>query len=330
MPSAPFDPNIQSEKIAFDADQMIGCKGCGRMNPPNRFKCLYCAHELEVQIDAGSLKPVLRKLELWERGFNVVVKEKGSGADIEKIAVLLSMEPAAVEDILSMGVPLPLARVDSEKEALFLQTSLEPLGLDCSIVSDNDLASDTLPVRLRGLALSDGLITVTEFNTGNERTHDIADLVLVVSGSLTQGRVDSLEKRKRGGPGKVLHETATTSDEAVLDIYTRGDRIGYRINQAGFDFSCLGPDKGLLAGENMRQLAVRLKQAAPALKVVDDYPRVCHALAGIWDVEFKNDSQGLKRSGIARFGLGRVESTNNLDQFTKYSRLQQHLYEAEK
>jgi len=329
MPSAPFDPNIQSEKIAFDPDQMIGCKGCGRMNPPNRFKCLYCAHELDVPVDAGSLKPVLRKLELWERGFNVVVKEKGSGADIDKIAALLSMQPATVEDILSTGVPLPLARVDSEKEALFLQTSFEPLGLDCSIVSDVDLTPDTLPVRLRGVALSDGSVTVTEFNTGDERTHDIGELVLAVSGSIIQGRVDSLEKRKRG-ESKVLDETATTSDEAVLDIYTRGDRIGYRINQAGFDFSCLGPDKGLLAGENMRQLAVRLEQEAPALKVVNDYTRVRQALTGIWDVESKNDSQGLKRSGIGRFGFGRVSSTNNLDQFTKYSRLQRHLYEAQK
>jgi hypothetical protein len=329
MPSAPFDPNIQSEKIAFDPDQMIACKGCGRMNPPNRFKCLYCAHELDVPVDAVSLKPVLRKLELWERGFNVLVQEKGSGADVEKIAALFSMEPTAVEEILSAGVPLPLARVDSEKEALFLHTTLEPLGVDCSIVSDAELATDTLPVRLRGLALSDGSITVTEFNTGDERTHDMGELVLAISGSIIQGRVDSLEKRK-GGENKVLNETATTSDEAVLDLYTRGDPVGYRINQTGFDFSCLGADKGLLAGENMRQLAVRLKQEAPALKLVNDYPRVRQALAGIWDVESRNDSEGLKRTGIARFGLNRVASTNNLDQFTKYSRLQQHLYETQK
>ena len=329
MPSAPFDPNIQSEKIAFDPDQMIACKACGRMNPPNRFKCLYCADELDVKIDVASLKPVLRKLELWERGSNVIVQEKGSGADVEKIAALLSMEPGGIEDILSTGVPLPLARVETEKEALFLQTSLEPLGLDCSIVSDIDLASETLPVRLRRLALSDGSITVTEFNTGDERTHDINDLVLAVSGSIVQGRVDSLEKRTRG-ENRVLNETATTSDEAVLDLYTRDNTIGYRINQTGFDFSCLGPDKGLLAGENMRQLGIRLKQEAPELKVVDDYPRVRRGLTGIWDVESRNDSEGLKRTGITRFSLNRVSSTNNLDQFTKYSRLQRHLYEAQK
>lgn len=330
MPSAPYDPNIQSEKIAFDADEMIACKDCGRMNPPNRFKCLYCAHELDVQISAHSLKPNLRKLELWESGWNIIAHEQGSRTDIDKIAALLSMEPANIDDILSTGVPLPVARVETEKEALFLQTSLAQLGMKSSVVSDVDLAPDTLPVRLRGLGLSDGSLTVTEFNTGQTKTFEPADLVVAVSGSITQGRVDLLEKRKRGGQGKVLDETAVTSDEAVLDIYTRGDSIGYRINQAGFDFSCLGPDKGLLAGENMRQLTVRLNQEAPELIVSSDYHRVRHALAGIWDVETKNDSQGIKRAGIGRFGLGRVTSTSNLNQFTKYSRLQRHLYETQK
>ena len=331
MSSTPFDPNIQSEKISFDAEEMIACEGCGRMNPPNRFKCLYCARDLEVSLsDAASVRPVLRKLELWERGFNVVVLEVSSGADAEKIAAFLSMDVAHIKDILDAGVPLPLARVESEKEANFLQNSLAKIGLKCVIVSDVDLAPDTLPVRLRALDISDETIAVWDFNTGEAKIHDLGDLVLAVTGSITHGRVDSLEKRLRGGKKRVLDETATTSDEAVLDIYTCESVIGYRINQAGFDFSCLGDDKSLLAGENLRLLVVRLKENAPQLNVINDYDRIRHALTGIWDIDSRNDPQGPKRSGFAKVEFGSVSLTSNLNQFTKYSRLRRHVYEAKR
>jgi hypothetical protein len=331
MPSAPFDPNIQSEKIAFDPDQMIACGGCGRMNPPNRFRCLYCAHELEVDLNnAALLRPVLRKLELWERGFNVVSGAKEPNADVDGIAKLLSIDAAHLTDILSAGVPLPLARVESEKEASFLNASLTELGLKCLVIGDADLAPETLPVRLRGMEVSDTTIVTIDFNTDSIEAHDIRDLILAVPGSITLGRVDSLEKRGRGGKSKLLDETATTSDESVLDIYDRNGTIGYRINQTGFDFSCLSENKGLIASENMRSLLQRLKQAAPELKVADDYVRVRHLLSGVWDVEFRNDSQGVKRFGLGKVELGRVASTSNLNQFTKYSRLQRHLYEAQK
>jgi hypothetical protein len=128
----------------------------------------------------------------------------------------------------------------------------------------------------------------------------------------------------------LLDETSITSDEAVLDIYFVDDSLGYRINQSGFDFSCLGEDKGLLAAENMQRLLAQLKKKAPDLTVVDNYDDVRHPLGSVWDVEYRNDSQGFKYSGLGRVEFGRVASTSNLNQFTRYSRLQRHLYEAQK
>lgn len=67
------DLPVTAENIAFKPEEMIVCAKCARTNPPNRTKCFYCGGELEIS-DAQSriLKPNLRKLELWEKGFNVV------------------------------------------------------------------------------------------------------------------------------------------------------------------------------------------------------------------------------------------------------------------
>ncbi|MEO7674556.1 MAG: hypothetical protein ABIU09_10835 [Pyrinomonadaceae bacterium] len=34
---------VQSENIAFGAEELIACVKCGKPNPPNRASCLYCA-----------------------------------------------------------------------------------------------------------------------------------------------------------------------------------------------------------------------------------------------------------------------------------------------
>src|SRR5688572_12499342 len=74
-----FDPLLQTEDIAFKTEEMVTCS-CGRSNPPNRLKCLYCGLELNIDVaDGGTVKATLRPLELWERGFNVVFTEPIEG-----------------------------------------------------------------------------------------------------------------------------------------------------------------------------------------------------------------------------------------------------------
>ena len=331
MPEIPentplFDQSIQTENIAFDPVDLIACDNCGRKNPPTRFDCIYCANELAVEAeDAASIRHFLRKLEIWESGFNVIISEKSGTIDIPKIAQLLSM---AVDDlmlILDTGSSLPLARLENEKEASLIQTGLGQLGLKCSLVSDADLAANKPPVRISGIEFFDDSLAFIDFNTGSLSEVAAEDLVLLVSGVITASRIDTLETKRRRANAKLIDESATASDESILDIFSRKDANGFRVHLAGFDFSCLGEDKGLLASENMQRLAILLGERAPNAGLVDDYKVVRQALGIVWEVESRKDSLGLQRSAFTGVKFGSVASTSNLNQFTKYSRLQWNL-----
>ena len=320
-----FDPRIQSEDIAFKPDEMLACDACTRKNPPNRLKCMYCGNDLEIKPENAALvKPALRKLECWERGFNVIIREPvgANQLNLAHSAAFLSMEPDDLAVILDAGEPLPLIRIESQNEAEILIAGLAKLGLKCSILADATVADDKMPVRLSNIELSEGSIAVTDFNT--QKVTVVDDLALLIPGIITTSKVDSLEKKRRG-KSTVIDETATASDESILDIYSRDDPFGFRVHLTGFDFSCLGDDKGLLAVENVRRLVVTLKEHVPSAKLVADYKKVRPALRQVWEIEARKDPKGLHRSGFAKRGFGTVASTSNLRQFTKYSRLQWHL-----
>jgi hypothetical protein len=325
-----FDPSIQTDDIAFRTEDMIACT-CGRNSPPNRLKCLYCGRELDIDISkGGAVKATLRPLELWERGFNVVFTQPVNGVslDVTTVASYLSIGQDEVKALLAHGLPLPLARVESEKEAMIVQHGLRELGLMTTIVSDVDLAADKMPVRLSGIVFDTGMVRFKAFNTGEITDVPAEKLALFVTGIIATGRVEAIEKRLRGGNKEVLDEAETMSDEAVLDIYPISDPMGFRVNLTGFDFGCLGSDKGLLAAENIVKLIAKLQAHAPGAKLVDDYQKLRHDIGCVWEIDTRRSPTGLQRSGFARRQFGSVTSTSNLDQFTKYSRLQQHLYET--
>jgi hypothetical protein len=133
MSEAPkFDPAIQTENIAFDRGSMVACQGCRRLNPPNRLKCIYCAGKLSTATsDASTIKPVLRKLELWERGYNLIVRMSTPEADIGGAAKFLSVEIDEIAALLDLGTPMPIARVENEEEAVVVQESLSQFGIGC-------------------------------------------------------------------------------------------------------------------------------------------------------------------------------------------------------
>lgn len=169
-----------------------------------------------------------------------------------------------------------------------------------------------------------------DFNTAKAVEIVKDDLALIVKGTIFQSKTESIKKLKRGGKGKILAETPTSSDEILIDIYGRGDPLGFRIMPHGFDFSCLGEGKGILAVENIRSLIIAFKDFAPDAKVVTDYTSVKDVLGDVWDIEERNDPLGLRRHGFGKRALGHVAFSNNLNQFTRYSRLQWHLYEGNK
>lgn len=322
-----FDPSIQTENIAYAPADLLACDGCSRQNPPNRTNCIYCGVPLAITVGQfADERPIIRELEAWEPGFNVIFRPglDGRGISAAKTASLTLLDPDEVNEIASSNSTLPIARVESSKLAEILAVELGKLELSCFVVSDADLAADTPPIRLSKVEISETAFRLIDFNTRLATEVLFSDLALIVQGHLSRTRTDLIEKRKRKG-AELLDETSSFADETVLDLYTRNDSRGFRINLAGFDFSCLGAEKTLLAKDNIGRLVKLISGLAPNARLIDDYSSVKRPLSLVWKIESRTDAQGIKRLGIGKSGFGKVESTSNLLQFTKYSRLQWHL-----
>ncbi len=323
------DIAVQAEDIAFKAEEMIVCRKCGRKNPPNRLQCLYCGAELEFdETQSGFVKPVLRKLEAWEKGFNLIYLPNGkdlSEHQQTETAKMMRLEKAFLQKISEAKMPVPLARAESAKEAEIIKQRLSEIGVETLIVSDENFNIEKSPKRLRGLEFCENKLRLKLFNI--EETVEILreDLVLTVTGAIFERKVEATEKYNRKGENKLLNATETASDEILIDIYSRDNSNGFRIEQNGFDFSCLGADKKMLAAENIKTLVEKLREFAPDARFVDDYLKIRAILGNVWEVEERKDSKGLVREGFGKLNLGNITTVNNLMQFTKYSRLQWHL-----
>jgi hypothetical protein len=315
-----FDPLIQSEDIAFSDEELLSCAKCGRKNSPERIACLYCAAALGVSPTTTRLK--LRKLESWENGQNVIVV-RPSG-NVEELAGLFSIEATGLENLLASGVVIPIARVASVAEANKIIGSIPDQSFETLIVSDQELDATHPPKRLGGLQFEPESIGLIDFNTRQVKQIAVSDIGLVTKGTIIARKTDTVEKRQRGKAKNILEESSITTDEAVIDIYTREDPFGYRIYNSGFDFSCLGEDKSMLASDNMRRLITVLAEILVGAKVVTSYEKVSDLISEIWPVEVRKDHQGLVRPGIGKREFGMTEITSNAEQFTKFSRLQWH------
>jgi hypothetical protein len=315
-PDQTFDPTIQSEDIAFRSDELVKCDRCGRQNAPNRLECIYCGAALAVSAEKVD-KFTLRKLDAWEPGVNILVT--GGNGDLRRASDLLSLDADQLAGILASDVALPVARVDENAVAV-LETKLNEAGFETRAVSDLDLNTSKPPVRISGMEMNDEGVTVVDFNTRERTRLTWSDLVLVVKGTFSSGKIDATEKRKLRKT-TTSSETTTSSDEGVFDLYTATDVVGYRVQLAGFDYSCLGDKMAPLATENMSRLVEDLRTRS-GLKVVDDYRSIRHLLVGIWDIESRTDPKGLHQTGFGKREFCVIHSTNNVEQFTRFSRLQ--------
>lgn len=329
------DSPVQTENIAYSSEEMIACGKCLRANPPNRLKCLYCGGQLEFSDEQTAfLKPVLRKLEAWEKGFNLIYMPDDSNEiderKIKEISRMTRHEKEVLEKLFEAQKPLPLARAESEKEAAIVKQRFEESGIQTVLLSDEKLAVENPPKRLRGMEFSDDTILLRIFNTDEVFEARSEDLLLVVTGAVFQKRVEATEKHNKRGENALLNASETATDERLFDIYFNGNDTGFRIEQKGFDFSCLGQEKSLLAAENIKRLVKKLKAFAPKAKLVEDYLQIRAALGNVWEIAERRDSKGLVRKGLGKFNLGNVTFVSNLEQFTKYSRMLNNIYEAEK
>src|SRR5215467_7581524 len=125
----------------FAAEEMISCEKCGRTNPPTRLKCFYCGTDIAVtEKYAEHVRPTLRKLEEWEKGFNVILIKRSAGSlDLRSIGNEIGLEPDAVQKIINAGIAMPLTRVESKQESAVVEERLKKFGFECRIVADEDL-----------------------------------------------------------------------------------------------------------------------------------------------------------------------------------------------
>ena len=304
---------VRSGKIEFDASELRECGRCGRSNAPNRGECIYCGAALSGGDARADLK--LRQVEPWERAFNVVLL--GGPAIVEL------QSPPIDEEILrqasELTPPTPVARVATAEMGEAVRAKLEDIGSRAVIVSDEDLAPEHPLARLRSLNIHKSGFSVTTFNTGERLEFPAPSLELIVIGRLFEERAEQTLKRTR----KDVKETdarSVSKDSGVIDVYLAGEPNGFRILESGFDFSCLGSSKGLIASENMSKLVDLLKSISPGAAVSSDYLSKRKLLDEVWPSQVRNDSKGVQRSGLS-LSLAKAEVTSNTEQFTRYSRL---------
>ena len=313
----------RSEDVGYSPDELRACESCGKPNAPNRAACLYCGAEFP----GASPRLEIRDVESWENGYNVVLVGTGDADTDHAAGVLSSMlgvEMAVLRSLLSSEKPVPLARVESEEVVTAVARRLDEFSIATRSISDELLAPGTPHVRLRGIAFRDDELAMTLFNGDETIVLARDDLALIVTGVIHESRTEAMEKRKRGQT-QTLSESHTSSDQPFIDIYSRRDPVGWRIPSSGFDFSCLGEDKSLLAGENLERLAAKLSEFAPEAKFVNDYLEIRTLLEIVWPSEHRREGFGFQRSGFARKDLSSLKTISNLTQVNKYSRLQWHL-----
>lgn len=314
---------IRSEQIGFSTDELIACGKCARTNSPNRLDCFYCGEllELPVEIAAGiPLKP--SEIETWEPGVNIVVTGGLGAVDPQAIAAAVAIDPDLIASISAIELPLPLFRLHKE-DADEVAGRLSRLGLSVEQVEDRSLSLGKPPIRLKWITFGDDSWELHPFNSGDPTIVEVSDIALVVIGSLITTAAESKLKKKRKEI-KEFDEHFASTDHAVIDIFTTTNETGFRILPHGFDFSCLGERKSLLAAENVKSLLKALEGLTANALFDRSYSSKSAILDRVWPRSVANTSKGIERNwyGVQR-GVG--STTSNEEQFTRYSRMRRNL-----
>ena len=318
----------------FAPEQLVACGECLRANAPTRQACLYCGAPLpRTKESAAHWRPTGKRLEEWEHGFNVVTLKRAAGAltsdAAEEAASLLRLDPGALKETVSTGRAMPLARAASADEAWLIVERLRELGLNTEVFPDDLLARR--PVRARAFEFEEEAVVCRAGVEAEPLRVAWSEVVLLVKGRVVSRRIEVAE-RKRGlaGRGETVETREIASDEMVLDLYTSsveeheaqaGGGPGFRVTSNGFDYSCLGEGKRLIAAENFDALVYALRARTPSAVLDEDYARLRPLLADVWPSVERTESLGLRRERPGRFNTEAVTTVSNETQFTRYARL---------
>lgn len=292
--------------------------------------CLYCAAALpHNETTATLLKPTLRPLEKWELGYNNILLPPVANltdANLTEIAGLLKLRPEDLGLLLASSAPVPVARAATIDEAQLVQRRLSELGIDSLIMPDADPGTDE-PSAIKVRAIEIAGPRIVAYHNPEEPGTPVSwsDFELLVAGRILVKRLEQREQRKSREENRILAANEFTSDEIVFDLYTRAQKVPYRIAANSFDFSCLGPSKGLLVAENMGNLLQLIRQHAPQTVYDEGFNAARKALEPVWPCEQESQSLGWRRQPFGKYSLGSVVEVNNERQFLRYSRLRHYL-----
>ena len=318
----PIEP---SEPQGFSAEQMIRCEECLRANPPTRVSCLYCVAPLPMTEASVRLrKPVLRPPQKHQLGYNNILlpPDQAAAEDlISEAATLLKLSSENLKQLMSQSVPVPVARTASREEAELVSIRLRDLGLNCLTLGDEDLGSDSEMKRVRSMTFDDNRLTIYQAGAAEVTEASWADIVLIVPGRLFETRLEIKERKTRKTEIEILDTSEFFKDETVIDFYITGHSSTWRVSAVGFDFSCLGREKALVANENIGKLQRLIVSKAVNAQFDDSYARVRNLLQLAWDTQPETQSSGWRREGPGKLSVGVATTRSNESQFTRYSRL---------
>ena len=322
----PVEP---SEPLGFPAEQMIRCEECLRANPPTRVSCLYCVAPLPLTESAAQLrKPVLRQPEKHQLGYNnILLPGEVSTEIVAEAAQLVKLTAENVQQLMSQRVPLPVARTASREEAALVTLRLTNLGLSCLTVSDEELglsSSETSVKRVRAMSFDDERLVI--YHSGTEETNvSWSDVSLILPARLIETRLEIKERMTRKQENEILDTNEFFRDETVIDFYTATRSFTWRVGATGFDFSCLGSEKALVANENINRLQRLIVARAVNAQFDDSYQRVRSLLELAWSTQAETQSSGWRRERPGKLSVGVATTKSNESQFTRYSRLRYYL-----
>lgn len=302
----------------------VACPKCGRVNGLHRTTCLFCGQPLPVPEQVSQVLPTLREATDIEPGYNVIFlpAQPPTAEVIEEVATVGRLAPEQAARLLSAPSPVPLARTSTAHDAVLLTQRLARFGLRTLILADTQLSPLHPPRRARALVAVGEYLEVWGSDMSAPVRLPWKDISLIVFGMLRFRQVLARESTATRRT-KAEREEVYTSDEEVpvIDLFGPTLATHVRIRADGFDYSCLGPRRGLLAAENHARLGDWLLASVSSPTVINrDFRAIAHAIEPIWGLTKTTSRQPFKRAGIGKVSAEMTEYVDNDRQFTCFAR----------
>lgn len=245
-------------------------------------------------------------------------------SSLAEAASSLRLKVTELNRIIDFAQPLPLTRMVTLNEATTIANTLCALGIESVTVPIEDLHLGVTPKKIRALEFTDDSLTAIPVGGKGGISVRWDEVTLLVAGRLLLNRVE-VEERRRRGRNQTVDTRQLSSDESVIDLYTKTDEVNWRINASSFDFSCLGSTKSVTTFANFTALIKLLRERATNAQFDDSYAQYRQALAIVWPLGQETRKGEWRRRGAGKFNMATVTTTDNEAQFTRYSRLRQCL-----